>query len=96
MTSADDYFDDGIFERRIAGRAPYYRAGIIRFPGLLGIVSCTVREVSDRDAGIRLHSAPLLPVEFDLFDEDRQNIKRCRLVWRDGDFVGVEFMWPFG
>lgn len=92
MTPADDYFDEGIFERRTVERAVCYRGGLIRFPGVSGIVSCSIRELSDHGAGIRLHTTALLPVEFDLSDDNLENTRRCRLVWRDGYFIGVEFV----
>ena len=85
----DDYFDDGIIERREADRESRYCGALIRFPG--GIVSCVVREVSDRGASIRLHSSALLPLEFQFSDDNFQSAKLCRLVWRDGDFLGFEF-----
>jgi hypothetical protein len=91
VTSPNDYFDEGIFERRETVRSPCYRGALIRFPGILSIVSCAVREASDRGASIRLHRPALLPLEFDLSDDNFKTINRCRLVWREGFFIGVEF-----
>ena len=45
--------------------------------------------------GIRLHlDTKLLPVEFRLSDEGFRTIERCRLVWRETDLIGVEFIGP--
>jgi len=34
----------------------------------------------------------VLPVEFDLSFDNFRTIRGCRMIWRDGDFVGVEFL----
>jgi len=45
--------------------------------------------------GIRLHlDIKLLPVEFQLSDDGFRTIKRCRLVRRETDFIGIEFIEP--
>jgi hypothetical protein len=40
---------------------------------------------------IRTGDLAVLPLNFDLSLTIFRTIRRCRLVWRDGDFLGVAF-----
>jgi hypothetical protein len=55
------------------------------------VETCTVRDVTNLGAGIRLHERQVVPVNFDLsFDNFRTN-RKSRLIWRERDFVGIVF-----
>ena len=80
--------------RRTALHWPHadYRDASLFFPGCAGIFACGIRDVTNQGAGIRLTGLNLLPVHFDLSFDNFRTSRRCHLVWRDGDFVGVEFL----
>ena len=61
------------------------------YAGRAGVESCTVRDVTNQGAGIRLHELQVVPVNFDLSFDNFRTIRKSRLIWRDGDFVGAAF-----
>jgi hypothetical protein len=78
-------------ERRTAERLPVYRGALLSISGQLTTLSCTIRDFSDKGAGIRLIGITLLPLDFDMSLDWFRTSEACRLVWRDGDFAGVVF-----
>src|SRR5262249_40644059 len=57
-----------------------------------GLTDCTVIDISDDGARIAVHMPKDSPVEFTLFlSPCGFPYRRCRLVWRSKDHVGVEF-----
>ena len=80
-------------ERRASARTRYNRGAMIGIPGLKRLFSSTVRDASDRGIGMRIHSnLVLLPVEFIICEERFWTVRQCRLIWREGDFAGAEFV----
>jgi hypothetical protein len=78
------------FDKRALERTPCNRGALLRI--LNDIFSFTIRDASERGIGIRLHSRlPLIPVEFLISEDGFKTARRCRLVWREGDFAGAEF-----
>jgi hypothetical protein len=78
-------------ERRLIGRTFINRGALLFFDGQTGVHSCCVRDVTNHGAGIRLNGLNVIPVEFDLSFDNFHSIRRSRLIWRDGDWVGVTF-----
>jgi hypothetical protein len=78
-------------ERRTVGRTRINRNASLFFAGQACVFSCCVRDVTNLGAGIRLEGLSVLPVDFDLSFDNFRTIRKCRLVWRDGDFVGAAF-----
>jgi hypothetical protein len=78
-------------ERRSIGRTLINRNALLFFRGQAGVFSCCVRDVTNSGAGIRLERLNVLPVEFDLSFDNFRTVRKCRLIWRDADFVGVAF-----
>jgi hypothetical protein len=81
-------------ERRSIGRTRISRSALMFFTGKTALFPCCVRDVTNLGAGIRLEGLNILPLEFDLSFDNFRTIRRCHLVWRDGDFAGVK-MEPF-
>ncbi|MHA7772842.1 PAS domain S-box protein [Roseibium sp. M-1] len=54
-------------------------------------LACSLRDISESGARFYLVGKPVLPEHFHLHLDDGQ-IKSCRIVRRDGEFVGVEFL----
>ena len=77
-------------ERRAIGRTLINRQALVFFTGQTGVHGCCVRDVTNHGAGIRLNGLNVLPLGFDLSFDNFRTIRRCRLIWREGDFVGVE------
>jgi hypothetical protein len=78
-------------ERRSIGRTFINRNALISFTGRAGMHSCCVRDVTNHGADIRLNGLNFIPLAFDLSLDNFRTIRRCRLIWRDGDWVGVTF-----
>ena len=78
-------------ERRVIGRTRINRNAQLFFNGRAGVFSCCVRDVTNSGAGVRLEVLHVLPTEFDLYFDNFRTVRKCRLVWRESDFIGVEF-----
>jgi hypothetical protein len=81
-------------ERRSVGRTLINRSALLFFRGRDGVFSCCVRDVTNAGAGVRLEALNVLPVEFDLSFDNFRSARRCRLIWREVDFIGVAFEKP--
>src|SRR3954469_24171156 len=53
---------------------------------------CTVLDLSESGAKLRLSLGALIPAHFELAIPSRRERYRCRLVWRTLDTLGVEFL----
>jgi hypothetical protein len=58
-------------------------------------IRCTVRNISETGALLELQSPTFLAQNIELVFEDPEWVPRvCRVVWRDGALMGVEFATP--
>jgi hypothetical protein len=88
----DTSFEDE-FERRASERKTHNRGAFLRIAGLNNLFELTVRNISRHGIGMRLHiNLPLLPVDFKISDDGFRTAQRCRLIWRESDFIGAEFI----
>jgi hypothetical protein len=78
-------------ERRAVGRTTINRGVLMFFAGQEGVRACCVRNVTNHGAGLRLNGLNILPSEFGISFDNFHTMRRCRLIWRDGDFVGAAF-----
>jgi hypothetical protein len=78
-------------ERRAIGRTLINRHVLMHFTRCCGIYNCRVRDVTNLGAGIRLNGLSVIPSVFDISFDNFRTIRACRLIWRDGDFVGAAF-----
>ena len=76
-------------ERRTIGRTWINRNALLFFHGQANVFPCCVRDATNSGAGIRLEALNVLPVEFYLSFDRFRTARKCRLVWRDLDFVGA-------
>jgi hypothetical protein len=84
--------DDAIFERRAKGRTTINRDALLFFEGRNKVRPCCVRDVTNDGAGIRLSGGiSILPLGFGISFDGFRTMRKCRLIWRDGDFVGAAF-----
>ena len=78
-------------ERRSKKRTTINHGALLFFAGHASVYSCCVRNVTNDGAGIRLAGLNIVPSEFDISFDNFRTMRRCRLIWRDGDFVGAVF-----
>jgi hypothetical protein len=78
-------------DRRVVGRTKIDRDVQMYFLGQDGVHACRVRDVTNHGAGLRLNGLNILPSEFGISFDNFRTMRCCRLIWRDGDFVGAEF-----
>jgi hypothetical protein len=79
------------FDRRALGRTTINRDVLTYFLGRDSVHACCVRDVTNHGAGLRLNGLNILPSEFGISFDNFRTMRRCRLIWRDGDFVGASF-----
>ena len=78
-------------ERRSVGQTLINRNALLFYSGRAGVFSCCVRDITNSGAGVRLKALNVIPVKFDLSFDNFRTVRRCRLIWRDGDFIGLVF-----
>ena len=79
-------------DRRSVARTRTDIGALQFFKGQPGARGCHITDLTDRGARIRTHDLPLVPTTFDLTLDNFRTIRRCRLVWRNGDFLGAAFV----
>jgi hypothetical protein len=83
--------DDQLFERRCKGRTLINRGASLFFIGSSCCCVCCVRDVTNNGAGIRLSGINLMPFDFEISFDKFRTMRRSRLIWRNGDFIGAAF-----
>jgi PilZ domain len=78
-------------ERRSIGRTTIAKSALIFFDAQCGVFTCEVRNITNGGAGIQLRDLNVLPPTFELTFDNFHTIRRCRVIWRQGDLVGVAF-----
>jgi hypothetical protein len=76
-------------ERRAVGRTTINRDVLMFFNG--SVHACYVRDVTNHGAGLKLNGVNIVPPDFGISFDNFRTMRRCRLIWRDGDFVGAAF-----
>jgi hypothetical protein len=79
-------------ERRTIARTTISKNALLFFDEERGVFACHVRDIAKGGAGIQLHDLNVLPLNFELTFDNFHNIRRCQIIWRRGDFVGVRFL----
>jgi hypothetical protein len=92
MLTLHEILRQGPVERRAIGRTTINRHALLFFAGHTGVYGCCVRDTTNQGAGIRLNGLNVVPLDFDISFDNFRTIRRCRLIWRDGDFIGVALM----
>ena len=79
------------FERRSIARTTISKDALLFFDAQRGVLTCRVQDVTNSGAGIEFHTLNLLPLNFELSFDKFHTVRDCRVIWRQGDFVGVAF-----
>ena len=91
MSTVEQVLKSAGRERRTIGRTRIDRGAMLFFHGQADVFPCCVRDATNSGAGIRLEGLNVLPVEFYLSFDRFRTARKCRLIWRDIDFVGIAF-----
>jgi hypothetical protein len=82
---------ESTFERRLVGRTKIVKGALLFFSERAGVYSCSVRDVTNLGAGIRAQDLTAVPLDFALSFDNFRSVRMCRLIWRQGEFLGVAF-----
>lgn len=86
--------DDSHTDRRTERRMRTLKGGLIVFNGGYSSYECTIKNLSDTGALLKLGAIAGVPNHFDLeIDHAHPRIK-CTVRWREGNFIGVSFDEP--
>jgi hypothetical protein len=78
-------------ERRTSARHRVLKGAHIIFKGHGAAFDCTVSNLSDGGACLRVESPIGIPDTFDLVLNDA-SVRRCRVTWRKATQIGVAFV----
>ena len=78
-------------ERRAVARTKINRDVLMFFMGQDRVHPCCVRNVTNHGAGLRLNGVNIVPSDFGISFDNFRTMRRCRLIWRNGYFVGAAF-----
>jgi hypothetical protein len=81
-----------MFERRTSDRTRIAKSAKLFFNAVREPIDCGICDITDVGAGIRADGLKLLPISFELSYDNSPKARTCRLIWRDGDFMGVAFV----
>jgi PilZ domain len=79
-------------ERRVLKRTRVSRNAKIIVPRRSPVIFCTVKNITGAGACLKLASTFGLPETFDLTFEHGRTRRRCRVIWRTNDRLGVAFI----
>jgi hypothetical protein len=77
-------------ESRVSPRQRTFKGGSISLPS--GIIECVIRNMSSTGAKIELAAPIALPDTFKLIIKPEIITRSCKVVWRSGHRIGVQFV----
>jgi hypothetical protein len=78
-------------QKRDASRQRTLKSGRIVFNDKSSVLDCTVRNLSARGACLEVTSALGVPASFDLLLDADGSTRRCDIVWKSRNRLGVSF-----
>lgn len=79
-------------DRRQASRSRLYQRASVVFNGRQSMFGCSVRNLSETGALLRMTDWIALPATFEIETAGDSESRRVRQCWRRGDDVGVAFL----
>ncbi|MES1154890.1 MAG: PilZ domain-containing protein [Pseudorhodoplanes sp.] len=74
--------------RNVSFRRTYIEAGCL-------VLECNILDLSRAGVRLRTDASGIIPEEFDLRISGSENpLRACKVVWRQGDEIGVRFLCP--
>ena len=80
-----------LIERRSVGRTAASKGALLFFSTQRGVFACEVHDVTNLGARIKLSGLNVLPPNFELSFDNFRTVRKCRLIWRRGDLIGIAF-----
>ena len=80
-----------LIERRSVTRTAASKGALLFFSAQRGVFACEVQDVTNLGARIRLSGLNVLPPNFELSFDNFRTVRKCRLIWRRGDLIGIAF-----
>ncbi len=81
-------------DKRGKARKRILKGARIVFNGRASTLSCTVRDISEKGARLRVAQGQAVPSRFDLLIDTDGFEAPCKVAWRKGEDVGVTFEAP--
>jgi len=91
MSAMDDEAEDNNKDRRGVTRTKVLRSAKIIVPRRSPVIHCTVQNLTDGGACLKVANTFGVPATFDLTFEHGRTRRACRVVWRTHDQLGVAF-----
>jgi hypothetical protein len=82
---------ESLLERRSIGGTKISKSALLFFNRQTGVRSCDVKDITNAGARVRAHDMAVSPLTFELTFNNFRTVRKCQLIWRDGDFLGVAF-----
>ncbi len=79
-------------EMRQAERIRSFLRAQIIFNNRMSTIDCTIKNISPTGARVALSDTLAVPTEFEIDIPQKGRSYRARLVWRDKEAIGVEFI----
>jgi hypothetical protein len=79
-------------EMRHAERIRSFLRAQIIFNNRMSTIDCTIKNISPTGARVALSDTLAVPAEFEIDIPQKGRSYRARLVWRDKEAIGVEFI----
>ena len=86
-----DETEDKNKDRRAVQRTKVLRSAKIIVPRRSPVIHCTVQNITDVGACLKVANTFGVPATFDLTFEHGRTRRACRVVWRTDDKLGVAF-----
>lgn len=78
-------------ERRTLSRQKSFLQGRVYFNNRRSCFDCLVRDYSDQGARLKFSESTTVPDAMELFIPNREEMHRARVIWRNGNEMGVSF-----
>jgi hypothetical protein len=83
-------------DQRRSQRYPTNCRAWIEFDDHTPPLNCTLVDISDGGARIEVAAPHRLPEEFSLIlTEDAGHVRRCRIIWRADNEIGISYLEPY-
>src|ERR1700675_1395444 len=78
-------------ERRQVERVKTTNGALIFSDQQRGILSCTLRDISDTGVGLRLNDQDIIAPTFKITLDNFRNVRTCQVIWSRGRYIGPTF-----
>ncbi len=90
--SADMNVPNAGSDNRTSDRIRSFLRAQIIFNNRMSTIDCIIKNISATGARVALNDTLAVPTEFDIYIPQRGRSHHAKLVWRDKDLIGIDFM----